>query len=342
MSLSTADASQFCVTFVKLFFFRLVPGGASSFWAFPIPCAVSLFFHVHLNVTDNSAICPQQDCQALSGSFFASFSLRDHSLYNGGLTARPVDHLLEWQTPPTIRLGLRPLLHCGFVRPVAWSTMNTHGLRVSAVAPDEGSSLWMQISTVQAMPLGLPSVHHMTCGVIFLTMRRLWRAPPLLWAFTAPCHLPQKESALLLTMMPHMVLLRGVRSGTDTNGGPPTIRGQQKPRMTWQCPLHGRAWRLLTRYEYMIHGRRRNEQPHRSWQLQTGNGEPSLPPDQRAVPGTGLSASSAACRTNSTSSCASLRSFASSSGAFLQFGPQRWKDVGSGISAPPPRDGQKR
>ena len=198
--------------------------------------------------------------------------------------ACPVDHLSEWQTPPTIRLGLGPLLHCGFVYPVAWSTLNTHGLRVSAVAPDEGSSLRMQISTVQAMPLRLPSVHHMTCGVIFLTIRCLWRAPPLLWAFTAPCHLPQKESALLLTMMPHMVLLRGVRSGTDTNGGPPTIRGQQKPRMTWQCLLHGRAWRLLTRYEYMIHGRRRNEQPHRSWQLQTGNGEPSLPPPRPAGP----------------------------------------------------------
>ena len=39
--------------------------------------------------------------------------------------------------------------------------MISHGLRVSAIAHAQGFSLWMQFSTVQAIPLKVPSIQHL-------------------------------------------------------------------------------------------------------------------------------------------------------------------------------------
>ena len=56
-----------------------------------------------------------------------------------------------------------------WIRVPSWNlTVSHHSLQVSAIALCPDSRLQMRISTVRAVPLGLPSIQHMSCGTIIL------------------------------------------------------------------------------------------------------------------------------------------------------------------------------
>ena len=135
-------------------------------------------------------------------------------------------------------LGNRPSRPIGFDRRLCRASgfvfllvrnliVSRHSLRVRAIALGENSSLQVQISTVRAVPLGLPSKQHMTCGTTILTIRYVWRASPTPWCCTTfccllpsrrahhcstrrlPCHhLLEYDVALAHRMDPHLLRAR--------------------------------------------------------------------------------------------------------------------------------------
>ena len=105
-----------------------------------------------------------QECQAFSFAlFFVSQPSRDVTLsVKLRRNNRSSGRECGWQTPPTNRLGSGPSWGNGSVPQLVRSIMMiSHGLRVSAIADAQGFSLWMQFSTVRAIPLRVPSIPHL-------------------------------------------------------------------------------------------------------------------------------------------------------------------------------------
>ena len=155
------------------------------------------------------------------------------------------------------------MLKKGFVFPVGRNQMmSSHGLRASAIALDQDSSLRIRISTVRAIRLRLPPVQHMTCGMITLVITSFWRVPPTRWDFTALRRPPRKQYVLIMTRMPCTPIPRGVRRGAGTKGGPMTTR----LKMKCHCFLLGRVLEMLS-----------NFQMHDPWRIPRARNSVSLP-----------------------------------------------------------------